>query len=304
MLISVVWIILVRFSPFTSRQVAIICAIWLVIAASLAFLPLVLGNRLGKKLIFESSFSQKLRDLILDERHDDFIAHASHELKTPVAIILANAELLLDSPEVEEGNAKLLHAIHRQALRAQNLLESLLDLLRLNAGHYEVKVEKIDLYQFFAELRASLGHMGSIIKNEIREGTYVKTDRMLFERLTHIIIENAQKYAGKNPELAIIAQPADDYLKIQFVDNGPGIKTHLRERVFEKFFRQPEHESPEKDGFGLGLSHARAIVQSLGGSIFVEDSVGQGCTIAVLLDAWPSDGPTVSHTRTSMMTVN
>lgn len=220
-----------------------------------------------------------------DERHDDFIAHASHELKTPVAIILANAELLLDEPPQTKSSRLLLNAIHRQALRAKNLLESLLDLLRLNAGHYDVKLEAIDLRRVVDDLKESLGHTGSIITNEIAPGTTICTDRELFDRLAHILIENAQKYAGIDPRLTISALHHGDCLKIQFIDNGPGIKNHLRERVFEQFFRSPEHESAEKEGFGLGLSHARAIARHLRGHIFVDESTGRGCTITLMLDA-------------------
>lgn len=223
----------------------------------------------------------------LGERHDDFIAHASHELKTPIAVILANAELLMDTPVDAQASSLLLQAIHRQAERARKLLESLLELLRLNAGHYEVRPELIDLAKFVFELKESLGNVGSMIKNEIIPGTMVETDRTLLERLAHIVVENAQKYAGANPSLSVTAVVQKDHVKILFIDNGPGIKSHHRERVFDKFFREPLHATDDKEGFGLGLSHARAIASSLGGRIFVED--GPGCKIALMLDAWPND---------------
>ncbi len=216
-----------------------------------------------------------------DERHDDFIAHVSHELKTPISVIMANAELLLFYPE--KNNSRLVQAIHRQAHRAKDLLESLLELLRLHAGHYEVRPEAIELALFINEIADSLGHVGGIIKNDVSAGTVVFTDRLLFERLAHIIIENAQKYAGDHPALTITAVSCDDRIKIQFVDNGPGIKSHLRERVFEQFFRQPHDETAEREGFGLGLSHARAIANALGGQIFVEDHQKSGCCFSVLL---------------------
>jgi signal transduction histidine kinase len=232
----------------------------------------------------------------LDERHKDFIAHASHELKTPIAVILANAEIMVDEPYDDGVHLKLVHAIQRQALRAQKLLDSLLELLRLNAGHYEAKQEEVDLGQFVDEVKKSLGQVGEIINNDIGYKTFIYTDRVLLERLMHIVIENTYKYAGANARLVIKARREEDSLGLLFVDNGPGIKNHLRERVFDQFFRATQKES-DKDGFGLGLAHARAIATALGGRIGVLDTRAPGCTVTFSLPSgatrtrMPHDAP-------------
>ncbi|HXW53017.1 MAG TPA: ATP-binding protein [Myxococcota bacterium] len=218
----------------------------------------------------------------VDDMQTDFLAHASHELKTPISVILANAELVIDSPHLHAGDRPLVNAIHRQALRAKILLDSLLELFRLDAGRNPVSPESVDLHQFVEDVKKSLGEIGIIMVNEIPSQLLLFTDRKLLERLALIIIENTKKYAGQNATLRLRANQQKDKLKLQFVDNGPGIKRHLRERVFERFFRQPEHDG-SNTGFGLGLAQARAIATSLSAQIYIEqNSSSTGCTVAVM----------------------
>lgn len=220
---------------------------------------------------------------IVDEKHHYFIAHASHELKTPISVILANAELLMDAVP-DDKNRPLLQAIFRQAVRAKKLLESLLDLLTLNTGRDNLSLNPIYLSAFIDDIKRSLGHLGQKIKNDIHASVVIISDHSLLEKLALIIIENAQKYAGINATICIKAVPLKNKVKIQFIDNGPGIKPHLKERVFETFYRQPQHNRSDTEGFGLGLSHARAIANSMGGKIFIEDMANQGCCVSLLLD--------------------
>jgi|GEM_PF-2172990 len=214
----------------------------------------------------------------LDEMQSNFLAHASHELKTPISVILANTELLIDSPKLAAEDRPLINAIHRQGVRTKLLLDSLLELFRLDAGPSALPFELVDIRQFVDDLKASIGHLGVLIVNDIAENTMWWSDRALLERLALILIENTKKYAGNDARLWIKSQRLNEGLKIQFCDNGPGIRRHLRERVFERFYRQPEHV--QSAGFGLGLAQARAIVTALGGRIFVEPEAG--CVIAAV----------------------
>lgn len=222
------------------------------------------------------------RTSTIDEKHNNFIAHASHELKTPISVVLANAELLIDTKKHNSPDHYLLQAILRQAVRAKNLLDSLLELLRLDASPTQAPLEAIHLKSFVDDIKESLGQCGDMISNEVLPQFLVRANGALLERLSLIIIENAQKYAGPKARLLISAQQVKDRVRIRFFDDGPGIKRHLREKVFERFYRQPEHESSEKEGFGLGLSRARAIASSLGGKILIDDT-HSGCAIVLYL---------------------
>ncbi len=226
----------------------------------------------------------------IDEMQTDFLAHASHELKTPISVILANAELIIDSPHLNATDRPLMNAIHRQALRAKILLDSLLELFRLDAGRNPVALESVDLREFVDYLRESIGELGTAIVNEVPARICLFTDRKLLERLALIIIENTKKYAGPKATLWIKIQQQKNALKLQFADNGPGIKRHLRERVFERFFRQPEHDRSESGGFGLGLAQAKAIATTLGAQIFVEqEKPNMGCMIVVVFQKSSED---------------
>lgn len=220
-----------------------------------------------------------------EERHKDFVAHASHELKTPISIILANAEMLIDGFFDDNAKSIMVQSIARQATRAKKLVESMLELSRIDAGQLDIVQTKFPLAQLVDDVKNSLGHVGTMIKNDISEEFSLTTDRDLIERVMLILAENTHKYAGERASLHIRAHESRKKTVIEFVDNGPGIKSHLRERVFEKFYRQPEHIRADKDGFGLGLSHARAIVNSLGGRIFVDDKVKPGCAIVLVFES-------------------
>lgn len=218
----------------------------------------------------------------VDEKHNDFIAQASHELKTPISVILANSELLSDSSSIDARDRGLLLAIMRQALRAKNLLESLLDLLRLDASVRETAAEPINLRDFITNIKQSVGHYGVTINNDLASDITIYANQSLLERLVLIIVDNAQKYAGPAANLCITAITSDTKIKWQFSDDGPGIKPHFRERVFERFFRQPEHDQSDHDGFGLGLCEARAIAKTINAQIFIDDKPPPGCTINIL----------------------
>jgi signal transduction histidine kinase len=222
-----------------------------------------------------------------DEKYNDFIAHASHELKTPISVIMANAELLVDG-DFDERTDILVRAIVRQSLCAKKLLDSLLELLRFDAGKYVLAPKLVNLDPFFRDLKLSLGHVGVGIRTQIPSDVFVFADPELLERLAVIIIDNAEKYAGPNVTLTIKSIKEKDKIKIRFIDNGPGIKSHLREKVFERFYR--EHEHSDKEGFGLGLSHARAIANFMQGRIFVDNLEAPGCCMTLELNI-NSPGP-------------
>jgi K+-sensing histidine kinase KdpD len=216
----------------------------------------------------------------------DFIAHASHEIKTPISIILANAEIMFDLWS-DDKNFKeqmpLLKAVVRQSLQLKNLLESLLSIARLDSDKNEIFLEMISVHELINQLIESLGHSNLKIENLTNTAQLIYCDRGILNRIAIIIIENAQKYASENSQLKISTNICHNFIDLIFFDNGPGIPKHLRERVFERFFRVKSGYIKEKGGSGLGLSIARYLSDQVNASIFVDEKSQPGCSIVVRL---------------------
>ena len=214
----------------------------------------------------------------------EFVIHASHELKTPMSIILANAENLLDISDNQQEQA-LLKAIIRQAQRSQKLIESLLDWARFETRSYTAHAEAINLKAFFTSL-VSEHHFNVKLSIDCQSELRALVDPYLLERLIVILIENTAKYAGHDASMKIKASIIKEEIDLVFHDNGPGIAARYRERVFDPFFRQPHHEQIFS-GFGLGLSQARTLAHAMGSEISVLNGITQGCAIRLFLPLAP-----------------
>ncbi len=218
--------------------------------------------------------NQKLK--VLSEQKDEFLAHISHELRTPMTSIMSFSAIL--RAEAEEGTldestlTKFSTIINDEAERMTRLLGGLLDLSRLQNTEISATKEDIDLVELLEQAisynyneRVDHELTIHIDNNDIGEKLYSNKDQ-LFQVFLNII-SNAQKYCdAKHPRLKISAQRADDeYIYVDFIDNGTGIAIQDQAQIFEKF-TQLKHKNP-RSGAGLGLNICKHIMQNLGGDI-------------------------------------
>ena len=200
-------------------------------------------------------------------RQRQFVADASHELRTPLTSILANLELLADVLDGERGEAA--RSALRSSQRMRRLVGDLLLLARADAKR-QLPREPTDVGRVLVEAAAELGpvadgHNLAVDADEaVVEGT-----RDELHRMTLNLMENAIRHtpAGTRVRARVVARDGEVVLTVQ--DNGPGVPPELRERIFERFVRGAGDRGSSS---GLGLSIVRAVAESHGGSVTLEDA--------------------------------
>jgi signal transduction histidine kinase len=213
-----------------------------------------------------------------------FVAAASHELRTPIAAMRANAEVLQDAPL---GDFEpYLSAITAESRRMSVLVSDLMELARADAGELQVRDEAVDAAQ-------AMGRAASLLEPMARQkhqALVVSGDSICCradgERLCQalvILVDNAIRYTQEGGTIRLSAAKEEQQVWIEVADNGPGIADAHKEKVFERFFRLDAARGAE--GSGLGLSIARQLVEQMRGALTLTDAPGGGCAFRIKLRA-------------------
>ena len=205
----------------------------------------------------------------------DFIANVSHELRTPVSVIRANAETLQgggkDDPRFAD---RLIDGLHRNAERLARIIADLLDLSRLDAGHYRLERQPVDVAAAVGQAVTAVEHAattrGSTVTVAVPPGCAVLADPKALDQVLVNLLDNAVKYAPAGGKVEVRAVPADRGVRIEVADDGPGLAPVHRDRVFERFYRVDPGRSRDQGGTGLGLSIVKHLVESMGGTVGVD----------------------------------
>jgi two-component system phosphate regulon sensor histidine kinase PhoR len=208
----------------------------------------------------------------------DFVANASHELRTPVAAIRGAAETLLagalDRPETARGFVEI---VHRQAERLSRLTQDLLDLSRLESRQWRFEVAPVDLKLLgrqVVELHGPTARKkGLELRLDVPDGLVVVADGRALEQVVVNLLDNAIKYTPTG-SVELGATALGDEALLTVSDTGPGIEPHHLARVFERFYRVDPGRAREAGGTGLGLAIAKHLVQGMRGEIDVESGAG------------------------------
>lgn len=221
------------------------------------------------------------------EMRKEFIANASHELKTPITIIRGFAEALHDNlslprETIVEITEKIVHSCERMTRIIKNLL-TLADIENIPRS----RIAPLDLVELACQCRSTLLAVHTLatvelVYDEASDFT-IMADEALLEVALMNLLDNAAKYAKEFPKIEIIILQQEDFIKISVKDNGIGIPESDLERIFERFFRVNKMYSKKIGGSGLGLSIVETIVEKHGGKIYVESLLGQGSTFSLEL---------------------
>lgn len=226
-----------------------------------------------------------LRD-VTEERHmqrvkAEFIANASHELKTPLTALSGYLEMLEDE-EDERVRAEFLNDMRAQTRRLQSLARTLLDLSRLDANAVTFRKEEVDLEDLLHELRRDFGYTGRSLNIRAEEDVPpVETDPNQLHRALAILVDNALKYSDEGSPVDLGLSLQDGRVVISVRDRGCGILESEIPHIFNRFYRA--QGSSRADGTGLGLALAHEITDHLGGEIQVQSRPDAGSIFSVLL---------------------
>lgn len=230
----------------------------------------------------------------LDRLKSAFIASVSHELRTPLNSIIGFSEVILDglAGDLDPLANEYLGYIHDSGKHLLDLINDILDLSRIQAGHMTLTPDKVDVIDVVEEVGATLAPMMAkkqqTFSVELMEPLLpIVADRFRLKQILLNLAGNASKFTQEGGHIAVRALMATpDTLRLDVVDNGPGIPLEDQVVIFEEF-RQSRATRPG-EGTGLGLAITRRLVDMHGGRIWVESRPGSGATFTVLL---PVAGP-------------
>jgi two-component system phosphate regulon sensor histidine kinase PhoR len=204
----------------------------------------------------------------------DFVANASHELRTPISAIRAAAETLLGGAVDDPAAARqFVGIVARHAERLSRLTQDLLDLSRLESRQWRFEPSTVELgavaRQVMELVATATREKGLTTSVAVPDGARVRADPRALEQVLVNLVENAVKYTAEG-RVAVQAERAGNDWITSVVDTGPGIDRHHLPRIFERFYRVDAGRSREQGGTGLGLSIAKHLVQGMSGEIGVE----------------------------------
>jgi len=225
------------------------------------------------------------------KRITQFTADASHDLRTPVAVIRATAEITLRKPRTQEEYRRALSTILETSVDTSELLENLLTLARADAGAAGMEMRPLDLSAHVQKARERAALLGlekalDVTATTPPEPVWVKADAIAVDRLLLILVDNAVKYSPSGGWCEIALSQSDNHAQITVRDSGAGIPEIELNNIFDRFYRVDRARSRNTGGAGLGLAIARWIAEMHGGTIAAESTVGAGSAFHVQIPVY------------------
>lgn len=248
--------------------------------SELGQLALVLNQTFDR---LQSAFEHQLR----------FTADASHELRTPIAVILSQAELTLSKPRSSDEYRTALETCQRAARRMRSLIDSLLLLARFDAGHPDLQRRSLDLAEVAhesVELLRPLANERQITLNSEMLPMPVVGDRDRLGQVVTNLLANAIRYNQEGGRVDVRVERVNGHAVFSVTDNGIGIPAEELPHIFDRFYRVDKARTRAEGGSGLGLAICHSVVEAHGGQITARSEPQQGTTLEVRLPLSPENG--------------
>ncbi|WP_248929250.1 sensor histidine kinase [Paenibacillus hamazuiensis] len=224
------------------------------------------------------------------QKQKQFIADASHELKTPISIINANYDALLaNREETIDSQMKWLGYIKIGTDRMAKLVGDLLSLAKVEDVHFATQKAPFNIstavHEVIMSMEAAVNDKGIRLSHSIEPDIIVKSDMERVQQVVTILLDNAIKYTNEHGQIDISLTHSKRHIAFSISNTGKGIPKADVPKVFDRFYRVDPSRTHETGGYGLGLSIAKAIVDRLGGEIHVESEEDGWTTFAFTLGA-------------------
>ncbi|MBO0958113.1 HAMP domain-containing protein [Neobacillus sp. MM2021_6] len=234
-----------------------------------------------------------LRDMTeerqLDKMRKDFIANVSHELRTPISMLQGYSEAIVDDiAQSQEEKKEMAKVIYDESLRMGRLVNELLDLARMEAGHIHLSMEDIDISTFVNRIIHKFQGLAKdneiILKADVEDVvTAFIFDPDRIEQVLTNLIDNAIRHTPKGGAVTLTVKLEDNGIRMEVKDSGSGIPAEDLPFVFERFYKADKARTRGRAGTGLGLAIAKNIIDAHRGHISVQSKMGQGTTFSFLL---------------------
>lgn len=227
--------------------------------------------------------------LRLEQVRSDFVANASHELKTPISAIRGMVETIIHDPDMADDVLdQFVERIRKQALRLDNIVQDLLRLSRFDTRAGQLAFSRVDLSELMQHQYEVLGmeaaSSGVTLKIDLPgDAVAVEGEREALEQMLANLVENAIKYNKDDGEVRMRLRTQGQMAVIEVQDDGIGIPEEEQERIFERFYRVDRARSREQGGTGLGLSIVKHIARSHKGNVTVSSKPNEGSVFTVRL---------------------
>jgi signal transduction histidine kinase len=239
---------------------------------------------IGQLVLTFNAMLDRLQSLFEGQKR--FMAEAAHELRTPLAAMIGNIDLLVRFQDDQESRVEAVGALQRTGRHVSRLLDDLLLLAQADAG-WRLRLEPMWLDDVFMEVFESSRCSFDTHQVDLMacEPAYVLGDPDRLRQVLLNLIDNAVKFSPPNASIAMELKCLDNQVVARISDHGPGITPQNIERIFNPFFRgaKPQNHS----GAGLGLTIARWIVREHGGELMIESQVGEGTKAIIILPEKP-----------------
>ena len=226
----------------------------------------------------------KIENLIKQEKQ--FTSDASHELRTPISVILAQGEYLLDISK-DEKEKELAQTIVDKSKQVSKLVSRLLLLARIDQNRQKFNKEKVDLGVIIDVAIDSMKELASqkdvSLLSDVPEGIIVDADESLLLSAITNLISNGIKYNNKLGRVSVSAFKVGDTTEIIVADNGIGISHENIDKIWKRFYRVDDVRNDEYGSSGLGLSMVKSIIELHGGKITVKSEPGKGTEFRIVL---------------------
>ncbi|CUA79549.1 ATP-binding protein [Anoxybacillus suryakundensis] len=233
-----------------------------------------------------------LRDMTeerrLDKLRKDFIANVSHELRTPIAMLQGYSEAIVDDiAATDEEKKELAKVIYDESLRMGRLVNDLLDLARMEAGHLTLHHEQVSLRPYIERIihkfQGLAKEKGVRLLVDMNDELVVSFDPDRIEQVMTNLIDNALRHTDDGGEVRVIVAADEEVVRISVQDSGTGIPEEDLPFVFERFYKADKARTRGRSGTGLGLAIAKNIVEAHKGTITVHSKLGEGTTFTFAL---------------------
>ncbi len=226
----------------------------------------------------------KIENLIKQEKQ--FTSDASHELRTPISVILAQGEYLLDIAK-DEKEKELAQTIVDKSKQVSKLVSRLLLLARIDQNRQKFNKEKVDLGVIIDVAVDSMKELAAqkeiLLFSNVAEGIIVDADEPLLLSAITNLISNGIKYGKESGHVSVSASKIGDRTEIIVADNGVGISEEHIDKIWTRFYRVDDVRNDEYGSSGLGLSMVKSIIELHGGEITVKSNIGQGTEFRIML---------------------
>ncbi|WP_078380134.1 ATP-binding protein [Sutcliffiella halmapala] len=224
----------------------------------------------------------------LDKLRKDFIANVSHELRTPISMLQGYSEAIVDDiAGTDEAKKELASVIYDESLRMGRLVNDLLDLARMEAGHISLNYEKADVSHFVEKIIRKFQGLSKekhihLSYNMTGQGE-IDFDVDKMEQVLTNLVDNAIRHTEQGGEIIIIINLTDLGVKIDVKDSGHGIPEEDLPFVFERFYKADKARTRGRAGTGLGLAIVKNIIEAHNGHISVHSKWNEGTTFSLFI---------------------